>query len=57
MDIATGKLYMYVYAYLQGMPEAKIIDILAAHRAKRKKALENSLVLTINKWSISLKKY
>lgn len=36
--MATGKLDIYVYAHWQGMPEAKLIGVLAAHYAKGKKA-------------------
>ncbi len=36
--MATGKLDIYVYAHWQGMPESKMIGILAAHYAKGKKA-------------------
>ena len=36
--MATGKLDIYVYAHWQGMPEPKIIGVLAAHYAKGKKA-------------------
>ena len=36
--MAQGKFEIYVYAHWQGMPEAKIIGVLAAHHAKGKKA-------------------
>ncbi len=36
--MATGKLDIYVYAHWQGMPEPKMIGVLAAHYAKGKKA-------------------
>ncbi|PKA99669.1 serine/threonine-protein kinase HipA [Flavobacteriaceae bacterium MAR_2009_75] len=36
--MAQGKFDIYVYAHWQGMPEAKLIGVLAAHYAKGKKA-------------------
>jgi len=36
--MAQGKFEIYVYAHWQGMPEAKMIGVLAAHYAKGKKA-------------------
>ena len=36
--MAKGKFDIYVYAHWQGMPEAKMIGVLAAHYAKGKKA-------------------
>ena len=36
--MAQGKFDIYVYAHWQGMPEAKMIGVLAAHYAKGKKA-------------------
>ncbi|MCM4164570.1 MULTISPECIES: type II toxin-antitoxin system HipA family toxin [unclassified Arenibacter] len=36
--MVQGKFEIYVYAHWQGMPEAKIIGVLAAHHAKGKKA-------------------
>ncbi|MEZ4970890.1 MAG: HipA domain-containing protein [Flavobacteriaceae bacterium] len=36
--MAQGKFEIYVYAHWQGMPEAKIIGVLAAHHAKGKKS-------------------
>jgi serine/threonine-protein kinase HipA len=36
--MANKKLDIYVYAHWQGMPEAKMIGVLAAHYAKGKKA-------------------
>jgi len=36
--MAQGKFDIYVYAHWQGMPEAKMIGVLAAHHAKGKKA-------------------
>ncbi len=36
--MATGKSDIYVYAHWQGMPETKMIGVLAAHHAEGKKA-------------------
>lgn len=36
--MAQGKFNIYVYAHWRGMPEAKLIGVLAAHYAKGKKA-------------------
>ena len=36
--MAQGKFKIYVYAHWHGMPEAKLIGVLAAHYAKGKKA-------------------